>query len=423
MVFAILPFAPSLSDRNPSSTSPPSYHDIDIDGDIDIDNNINHVDSNIPARSSAKRTKLFNNSAIVTPGETVTEDAQWMRYFSPSPPFIILSNHFPALNKPFIHPSNLFGFQCDQPRQSTCSNTTADNQFKLCRGHGTYAPPASTAILAAVAGTLQKTNKLLSIRPLRARYTPEIGDLVVGRIVEVQTKRWKVDLSAPLLAHLPLSAINLPGGILRKRTSTDELAIRTFFSEGDLLVAEVQSIHQDGAASLHTRSLKYGKLRNGVFLAVSGTGGGGGVVRARRQVWTVHTANGGGAVDVVLGVNGYIWICKHTSGELEAATAQVPITRLEDTVSSSIYSSRNDYIAPETRREIARLAGCVRALVEAGVRVDEEMVMRVYDAGLDMDDHDEDDGSDHDYDAEDKDYLGGSRGRRLVEFVVEAARR
>lgn len=269
---------------------------------------------------------------------------------------------------------------------------------------------------------MQKTNKLLSIRPLRARYTPEIGDLVVGRIVEVQTKRWKVDLSAPLLAHLPLSAINLPGGILRKRTSTDELAIRTFFSEGDLLVAEVQSIYQDGAASLHTRSLKYGKLRNGVFLAISGTGGGGGVVRARRQVWTVQTANGGGEIDVVLGVNGYVWICKHTSAELTATTTQVPITRLEDTVSSSIYSSRNDYIAPETRREIARLAGCVRALVAAGVRVDEDMVMRVYDAGLDVAELEEDDQFERD-DVEGRDYLGGSRGRRIVKMAVEAARR
>lgn len=270
-----------------------------------------------------------------------------------------------------------------------------------------------------MAGTLQKTNKLLSIRPLRARYTPEIGDLVVGRIVEVQTKRWKVDLSAPLLAHLPLSAINLPGGILRRRTSTDELAIRTFFSEGDLLVAEVQSIYQDGAASLHTRSLKYGKLRNGIFLAVSGTGGGGGVVRARRQVWTVETGNGGGEVDVVLGVNGYIWICKHTSGELAATTtaSQVSITRLEETVSSSIYSSRNDDIAPSTRREIARLAGCIRALVEAGVRVDEDMVMRTYGASLDL--LDETGAEDGDGRVENRDYLGGERGQRVVAAALE----
>ena len=53
-------------------------------------------------------------------------------------------------------------------------------------GHGTYtAGVDGTKIIASVAGTVTTTNKLLSVRPLRARYTPEIGDLVVGRIVEV----------------------------------------------------------------------------------------------------------------------------------------------------------------------------------------------------------------------------------------------
>lgn len=37
--------------------------------------------------------------------------------------------------------------------------------------------------------------------------------------------------------------------------------MRTFFEEGDLLVAEVQAFFADGAMSLHTRSLKYGKAR------------------------------------------------------------------------------------------------------------------------------------------------------------------
>lgn len=37
--------------------------------------------------------------------------------------------------------------------------------------------------------------------------------------------------------------------------------MRTFFQEGDLLVAEVQAFFADGDMSLHTRSLKYGKVR------------------------------------------------------------------------------------------------------------------------------------------------------------------
>ena len=153
------------------------------------------------------------------------------------------------------------------------------------------------------------------------------------------------------------------------------------------MVAEVQSIYQDGAASLHTRSLKYGKLRNGVFLSVAGTGGHGGrggVVRSRRQVWTVSTGNGEGEVDVVLGVNGYIWICAHNdSPDVDVEKQkQFSITKMEDSLTSNAYSTRNDEISAETRREIARLAGCIRSLVEGGVRVDEDMVMRSYEASL-----------------------------------------
>ena len=37
--------------------------------------------------------------------------------------------------------------------------------------------------------------------------------------------------------------------------------MRQFFEEGDLLVAEVQAFFADGAMSLHTRSLTYGKVR------------------------------------------------------------------------------------------------------------------------------------------------------------------
>lgn len=326
--------------------------DYDSDGDIDME---------AIARGTKRRRTAQKH--IVTPGELITTDTQWMR------------------------------------------------------GHGTYNPTSATstsdnyAISASVFGTIQKTNKLLSVVPLRARYTPEIGDLVVGRIVEVQTRRWKVDVSAPLLANLPLSSINLPGGILRKRTAVDELNIRSFFTEGDLLVAEVQTVHQDGSCSLHTRSLKFGKLRNGYFMAVSGAGGGtgsrkGGVVRSRRQVFTLAAGRGAGEVDVILGVNGYIWIQKHVEPPKD-----VGITKLEEAVGQEMYESRNDDIPVQTRREIARVASCIKALVEAGKRVDEDIVVRAYEVCLEMEEYAMDDDEGYTY-------LGGEKGSRVVEAVM-----
>ena len=46
----------------------------------------------------------------------------------------------------------------------------------------------------------------------------------------------------------------------RKRSEEDERMMREYLSEGDLISAEVQSVFSDGQLSLHTRSLKYGKV-------------------------------------------------------------------------------------------------------------------------------------------------------------------
>jgi len=276
--------------------------------------------------------------------------------------------------------------------------------YNVSRGHDTYVGPSSSEIKATVAGTIQKTNKLLSVRPLRARYTPEIGDLIVGRIIEVQFKCWRVDVRAPVLASLPLSAINLPSGILRRRTKTNELKIRTLFSEGDILVAEMQSLHQYGSASLHTKSLTYGKLRNEVLMSVSDTTGGGGVVRAHRQVWTIDTVYSGGQVDVILSVNGYIWISKH----IEPVGGDTSIRRIEENVSSTVYSSQNDEIEAETQREIARIRGVIQLLVEQGLRVDEDTVMKGYESAVEVDGEEE---------GECNAYLRGKKGQHKSGFL------
>lgn len=58
------------------------------------------------------------------------------------------------------------------------------------------------------------------------------------------------------------------------------------------------------------------------------------------------------------------------------------ITRLEEEASEAIYSNVNEDIAPATRREIARIGNCIRAMVRCNVRVDEEILNAVYKAAL-----------------------------------------
>lgn len=353
---AITILAPKVAVAEESASLKRAHMNAGGDSDVDMDDSDEEdeegkedEDINVGSIQSGRNWR----GQMITPGQVITTDAQWMR------------------------------------------------------GHGTFAAAAAddtSAIRSTLAGTLQKTNKLLSVVPLRARYTPEIGDLVIGRIVEVQSRRWKVDVAAPVLASLQLSSINLPGGTLRRRTGFDELNIRSFFGEGDLLVAEVQSLYQDGSAALHTRSLKYGKLRNGYFIAVSGVGGGSGVVRSKRHIFTMQTAKGGGEVDVILGVNGYVWIEKHVE---QAQQPDIGLNRLEETANIAMYSSQNDAISTDTRKEIAKVSGCIRALVEGRIRVDEETVRRAYECCLELD---ELDGETH--------FLGGERAKLIAQMVL-----
>ncbi|KAK9380857.1 uncharacterized protein V2V93DRAFT_324085 [Kockiozyma suomiensis] len=264
------------------------------------------------ADGEARITGVVKGKHIVTPGELVTSDSTWMR------------------------------------------------------GHGTYSVGTST--YSSVAGTITRVNKLLSVTPLRGRYVPEVGDHVIGRIIDVGTRSWHVDIGAKQAAVLMLGSVNLPGGVQRRKSESDELQMRVFLKEGDLLNAEVQAVFTDGAASLHTRSLSYGKLRNGYFFSIPSSL----IIRSK-----IHTIELPGGVDLVMGVNGYLWLRKHTQ---QLGEQGVSITRLAEEAGWEIYSDENEYIAPSIRETIARYANAIKALEYGEVGVSEARVIAAYEA-------------------------------------------
>ncbi|KAL0091341.1 hypothetical protein J3Q64DRAFT_1856279 [Phycomyces blakesleeanus] len=237
---------------------------------------------------------------------------------------------------------------------------TTDQQFM--RGHGTYTSGDGT-VISSVSGAVERVNKLLSVRALKARYTPEIGDIVVGRITEVATKRWKVDVNARQDAILMLSSVSLPGGVQRRKNESDELQMRQFFAEGDVLVAEVQSFYADGAMGLHTRGFKFCKLRNGSFVCVP-------PVLVQRCKSQFHTLPCG--VDLVLGLNGSIWINKKLEG----------FVGTDETDTTVVYSSKNDPITSEERENIARVANCINALAKQYMYINDTAIIYTYEASL-----------------------------------------
>ena len=257
-------------------------------------------------------------------------------------------------------------------------------------GHGTRDDQTSgEGPVATVAGRVERVNQLVRVAAvLGGRYRGEVGEVVIGQVTALQVRRWRLDVGATSDGVLQLSAINLPGGVLRRRTDLDALQMRKYFVEGDLVVCEVQSLHADGGLALHTRSLKYGKvsLFSLLFFSFLLTGvrqlRGGTVVRLRpsqmgRASSSFAEVEGGDGDQLLLivGANGLLWAGPRAAGE----TA-------DPSTSSSTTAVGIPTAAPSSRRKAAALAALARLLARHGRLVTAprvaELFMRALAAGV-----------------------------------------
>lgn len=119
----------------------------------------------------------------------------------------------------------------------------------------------------------------------------------------------------------------------------------------------MQTLYQDGAIGIHTRSTKYGKLVNGELVVVQSS-----LVRRSPTHFVVFDWD----VEVILGLNGFIWVGKPRSSPENSQDLDL------------IYSSKLDTISKAMREAIARTRNCIVALDRRGIFIDEEAIRLYY---------------------------------------------
>lgn len=232
-------------------------------------------------------------------------------------------------------------------------------------GHGTMS--VNDRLVSSVSGFVDRVNKLVSVRPVQNRYGGEVGDVIVGRVVEVGDKKWKVDVGGRQHAVLQLSAVNLPGGVQRRRTVEDSLNMRTFFQENDLISAEVQKIHGDGSISLHTRNLKYGRLGNGTLISVPHN-----LIKRCKQHFQILSEEI--QIEIILGLNGFIWIQEAPLVRPHLSQDPKQLAREEEEGIAPTYTP----VTVEGRERVARVRNSIIALGKMGIVVFNATVSDVY---------------------------------------------
>lgn len=243
------------------------------------------------------------------------------------------------------------------PSSVVCPAELLTSESGYMRGHGTYSVE-DNQLVSSVAGVVDKVNKLICVRPLKTRYVGEIGDVIVGRITQVAQKKWIVDTNSRLNSVLMLSAVNLPGNELRRRTADDELLMREYFTEGDLIAGEVQQVRQDGEMSLHR--IKYGKkLGEGTFVKVSPSL----IKRTKSHYHVLHCG-----VHVILGMNGYVWV-------------SLPEKKIENEKGDIVEYVKKDFTLGD-RNNIARVRNCIVALNSQFHFIYDTSISYAFDASL-----------------------------------------
>jgi len=114
--------------------------------------------------------------------------------------------------------------------------------------------------------------------------------------------------------------------------------------------------------SLHTRSLKYGKLRNGQLVTVP-------PILVRRLKSHFLTLPCG--VDLILALNGYIWVSKHVKENEQEGE--------EGFDAEAVYSNQNDEIDASTRSAISRVSNIIRVLASHSVPLTDTILLEAYD--------------------------------------------
>lgn len=243
-------------------------------------------------------------------------------------------------------------------------------------GHGTAVEEGF--VVSCVSGRVSRVNKLISVIPTGGRYLGAVGDLVVGEVVEVGHKSWRLEVGGVRLASLALSSVNLPDDEQRIRTREDALVMRTLFDAGDLVCAEVSKVRPDGTIALHTRSNRYGKLENGEVVKVRA-----GLVR-RLPAHFAKVAED--SVELAIGNNGWIWVQRAIPTEWidelsrESGGGSSESDALLGADGWKILRSRHALRGyDETqRRRVDRVAASLRVLGKIGATITPDTVDHVY---------------------------------------------
>jgi len=154
-------------------------------------------------------------------------------------------------------------------------------------------------IYATRVGLIEYENRKINVVALKAFYVPKVGDVVIGKIVEVGMSGWIVDICAPYMSMLRASEVlDRPF-----KPSRDDLT--SIYDIGDMIIAKIAAFDRTRNPLLTVGEVGLGKITRGQVVQITPTkiprviGKRGSMINIIKQETGCH---------IVLGQNGLILV-------------------------------------------------------------------------------------------------------------------
>ena len=150
-------------------------------------------------------------------------------------------------------------------------------------------------ICSKLLGLVSLRNKKISVIPLKSKYLPKKGDVVIGKIDDVRFSMWGVDINSPYSGILPASEV----------FGREKKELSRVFDVGDVLFLRIVDVDEVKKVKLGLKGRGMGKFRGGVIVDIAPTKVPRLIGKKGSMINMIKDKTG---CKIVVGQNGLVWV-------------------------------------------------------------------------------------------------------------------
>ena len=216
----------------------------------------------------------------------------------------------------------------------------ADDEYYS--GRGTFKDNGK--VCSSLIGLVSLRNKKIRVIPLKSKYVPKKGDVVIGKINDVRFSMWDVDINSPYSGILPAFEV----------FGREKKELNKVYDVGDVLFLRVVDVDEIKKAKLGLKGRGMGKFKGGIIVDIAPT-------KVPRLIGKkgsmINMIKDKTKCKIVVGQNGLVWVKgdedmeQLTKNIIHLIEAEAHTSGLTNKIKNKLYLAIDGELPPEEVEE------------------------------------------------------------------------